>query len=168
MAWTSLTVLALLTTSATTKRASTSPWSTLAEQDLRAAHQAILENHPGPVDGLNPAFRDWLEGGFTQTLGEAHQVRSFGGYMAVLRRYVAGFRDGHLSVYFRATWNDTQWPGFLVSFHNGRYLTSQVDASDPSLPPEGAELLDCDDVKAEAMLEWSCPDLVERLGLATA
>jgi hypothetical protein len=133
--------------------ASPSPWSTLAREDLEAIHRAVLENHPGPVDSQNPGFHVWLESGYRQSLEHARRARSFQGYTATLRRYVAGFRDGHLSIGFRASWDDVRWPGFLVSLRGGRYLVAEADPTDSELPPDGAEVLDCDGKGLEWFLD---------------
>jgi hypothetical protein len=43
--------------------------------------------------------------------------------------------------------------GFIVSFRSGRYELAEVDVADGNLPTAGSELLDCDGVPPEAMLE---------------
>src|SRR5207253_6082476 len=88
------------------------PWSLMAQRDVQAMHDAILANHPGPVDAQNPAFRDWLERGLTLSLAKAAAAKTFGGYVYALRFYGAGFRDGHLNSGVLVTWPQTAWPGF--------------------------------------------------------
>jgi hypothetical protein len=51
-----MTVLALFPTAAATP----SDWSRAATHDLVAMHYIIEVNHPGPVDPLNPSFKNWL------------------------------------------------------------------------------------------------------------
>jgi hypothetical protein len=117
-------------------------WSQTAERDLSAMHQAILENHPGPVDALNPGFGRWLEAGYQKALARAQSVQDFAGYLAALRSYQAGFRDGHLGLRFDGPLPEAGWPGFLASLREGvfRVLVAEPDAGIPT----GAELVDCD------------------------
>ncbi|MCY1014666.1 S41 family peptidase [Pyxidicoccus sp. MSG2] len=134
----------------------TNPWAQMAEQDLKAMRQAILENHPGPVDPLNPSFKQWLDGGYRQALTRARQARSFGGYDFAIRYYAAGFRDGHLRAGAYVAPLRASWPGFILSLRQGRYVVASVDDKDPAqdtLPAVGSELLDCDGRAAQKMLE---------------
>lgn len=136
--------------------ASKSPWAVMAEQDLQAIHRAVLESHPGPVDARNPGFSRWLEQGYRESLTHARAARSFGGYAAALRRYAAGFRDGHLSVSLSLEPAQVQWPGFLVAQRAGRFVVSAVDEKEPTgLPAPGTELLSCDGTPSAQLLERS-------------
>jgi hypothetical protein len=125
---------------ASVPRPAASPWSALATADVEAAHRIILDDHPGPVDAENPGFSDWLEGGYRTALAAARGVDSFGGYVGVLRRYVAGFRDGHLGLSFRVTALGRRWPGFTV----GRRGEDYVVKASLGEPPVGAVLVGCD------------------------
>ncbi|HEY7566422.1 MAG TPA: hypothetical protein VH762_02550, partial [Gemmatimonadaceae bacterium] len=71
-------------------------WVELAKQDLHAIRETILQNHPGPVDPLNPSYRSWLDSGYTRSLAMADSVRSLDGLIAVVSYYSSGFQDGHL------------------------------------------------------------------------
>jgi hypothetical protein len=149
-------LLCSLTLVATPPPASSSPWALLAEQDLQAMRQAILENHPGPVDSLNPGFKSWVEGGYREALNDARRARSFGGYASALRRYAAGFRDGHLSVRFELVPTSVRWPGFLVALRQGRLVVAIVDGADTEsggLPPLNSSLLECDGRSAWQLFE---------------
>ncbi|MFN0062828.1 MAG: S41 family peptidase [Myxococcaceae bacterium] len=129
-----------------------SPWAAMAADDLKAIHEAVSTSHPGPVDPLNTGFREWLDQGLNEGLAAAARARTFGDYAAAVRRYVAGFRDGHLFLKFRVTHVEPRWMGFIISFRGGRYELAQVDAADSSLPPAGSELLDCDGVPPATLL----------------
>lgn len=130
-----------------------SPWSALAEEDLRVIHQTMLRHHPGPVDPLNPEFRNWLEGGYQKALRRARAARTFGGYWYALRYYIAGFRDGHVNLFPALSVDSVSWPGFVISLRGGRYVVASVDpAGDDGLPPVGSELLSCDGETPEALL----------------
>jgi peptidase S41-like protein len=131
-----------------------SPWSLLAQNDIQAIHDQIVANHPGPVDTQNPAFREWLEGGFKTAMAKAAEVKTFGGYVAAVRYYGAGFRDGHLNSSVTVTQSQVAWPGFIVVVRDGRYVVGAVgDPNDGSVPPAGAELVDCDGRAPHAILD---------------
>ena len=130
------------------------PWGELAVRDIEAMRTAILENHPGPVDPLNPGFRKWLDEGYEQALAKAREARTFGGYASALEFYGAGFRDGHLNSGVMLEPYELWWPRFIVRLRNDRYVVAATaDEKDASLPPVGAELLDCDGRSARTIVE---------------
>jgi hypothetical protein len=127
--------------------AATRPWVELTRGDLASIHETILENHPGPVDPLNPGYGRWLEDGYRQALALADSVENLDGLKAVLSFYTSGFEDGHmawgLSAYQRTA---VQWPGIVVTLRDGRFLIDHVASSwvtAEELVP-GAEVLTCD------------------------
>lgn len=121
------------------------PWTELTRRDLAAMRKTLLENHPGPVDPRNPAYRRWLDQGYERALAMADSVDGLDGMMAVLSFYTSGFEDGHLG------WNPSferaysLWPGFVPALRQGRFLIDTVApfARSDALR-EGAEILDCD------------------------
>jgi hypothetical protein len=130
------------------------PWAQLAAADVEATRRNILDDHPGPVDPANPSFRIWLEGGYREALAGARRVRDFGGYAAVLRRYVAGFRDGHLGLSFGLAPTAQRWPGFTVGLVGGEYVVRESTQG----PPAGAALVACDGRSpADLMAAWVFP-----------
>jgi hypothetical protein len=88
-------------------------WTRAAEADIDAMHDIIQDNHPGPVDTLNPGFDDWLNGGRAQLMPMARAARSAADYRLVLRDYANGFADGHLGLVFPEAVPHV-WPGFLI------------------------------------------------------
>ena len=131
-----------------------SPWAQMAEQDVRAMHRIILESHPGPVDTANPGFQQWLEGGYREALARAKKARTYGAYAATLRRYAAGFRDGHLQLSLEVQPANVRWPGFAVAQRQGKYVVASMEEGS-GLPPLGAELVGCDGVPAGQLFERS-------------
>lgn len=107
-------------------------------------HETLLENHPGPVDPLNPDYRIWLEDGYRQALAKADSVTRLDGMMAVLSFYTSGFDDGHLG--WNAAFERTiaLWPGFIVALRDGRFLVDHVASwvEDEGIEV-GAEVLTC-------------------------
>src|SRR4051812_3697267 len=123
----------------------THPWGMLAQQDIEAMHAEILVNHPGPADKQNPEFARWLEEGYASAMSRAAEVKTFGGYVATIRYYGAGFRDGHLNSGVIVSMPAASWPGFVIALRGGRYVVAATsDPKDAALPPAGAEIVDCD------------------------
>lgn len=148
-----IAAVAGLVLAASPSSTSQSPWAQLAEQDVKAMHRIILESHPGPVDSANPTFTQWLERGYREALTRARKARTYGAYAATLRRYAAGFRDGHLQIQLSLQPAKVRWPGFVVAWRHGRYEVAWVEEGASGLPPVGAELVSCDGVPAAGLFE---------------
>ena len=126
-------------------------WAERTRVDLRAMHDTLAESHPGPLDEENPAFRVFQAEGLSAGLSRAHEVTSYEGYVFALRRYAAGFRDGHLSVSSSPRLK-ASWPGFVVTYREGGYFVH----GEPDEPDEkdgaaraGDRLIACDGVSIE-------------------
>ncbi len=70
-------------------------WASAAADDVKAMHDIIRDNHPGPVNAQDPAFKDWLERGETEFLVAARTVNDEHDYRTVLLSFANGFADGH-------------------------------------------------------------------------
>ena len=126
-------------------------WAALTRQDVQAFHDQVAANHPGPLNRLDPGFTKRHEASFALAHRRAGQVRSYGGYIAVMRGYVASFNDGHLALDV----HDAQplplaWPGFLTGFDEAGRQVVRTRADDVDLPV-GARLEQCDGVAAERL-----------------
>lgn len=127
-------------------------WKARLEADVTAFHDAIMDSHPGPVDPLNPGFRPRAEAGLKQALQRAKAVDSQGGWWWALRAYQAAFDDGHVQLWSRGdtlTFGNT-WPGFLTAWR-GKAQVVAAREEGASLPPLGAQLIDCDGTAADAL-----------------
>jgi hypothetical protein len=127
-------------------------WATTFRDDIQAARRIILESHPGPVDALNPGFRDWLDTGFEQQMALAESIDTADKYVYAILRFVGGFRDGHLNIRFDVDRGPARWPGFFTTWRNG---TVTVHTVDPALVPqlaEGDRLRSCDGQTAEQLV----------------
>jgi hypothetical protein len=128
-------------------------WGRAAVEDLTAMHDIVRDNHPGPVDPLDPGFNDWLGQGERKLMAQARAARSEHDYQLVLRDYANGFGDGHLNV----AMNDAQthvWPGFLVRADAmGAPLLVALLDDGPAGLALGDELLSCGGVPAREMLQ---------------
>jgi hypothetical protein len=124
-------------------------WQSMARQDLAFIRDTLAEHHPGPVDEANPGFSSWFERGYEETLSRLPEVRGFGGWQHLLRLYVAGFADEHLSL---ELWVDFRWPawaGIELAWNGERFVVS--DTADDVELPRGALLESCDGQSAEAL-----------------
>jgi hypothetical protein len=139
-----LTLLPLLLVLSAGQAVAKSPWAQLAARDLQTIHTLLVENHPGAVDPEHPEFRRWLDDGVKLALALARTVDTPGGYEYAVRRYVAGFRDGHLGVAITLDHATLKWPGIIVALRDRRYRVHFVAAGEPELPPLGSELVACD------------------------
>lgn len=127
-------------------------WAALAQEDLKATREFIKNCHPAFVDkeASHISFHQWLEEGYVQSLELADRASSFGEYRDSLAFYIAGFRDGHLSINTHQN-EPLLWPGFLISYRDGKYFINSE-----SLIPNGAEVI---------MVNNKSPELLMRSNL---
>lgn len=151
-----------------TPTASASPqpngWAMLARQDVTAAHRLLIANHPGfaPIVG-DDGLRSRERIAYRLALRRVPQVRSLGGYRAVLDRYLAAMQDGHIAAYPLARPTRVRWPGFLVTMRGERWAVARSDGGKE--PADGAEWLGCDGRSPESIaaervggiMPWSLP-----------
>jgi hypothetical protein len=126
-------------------------WSDITAGDLTAIHQLLLDNHPGPVDSRNPAYRVWLETGFRQGLEAAKSAQNYFDYKRAVLAYINGFRDGHTNI---APAVDTvlyEWPGFLPAVAGDGKI--RVGLSEQDGVTVGDEIVSCDGVPIGDLFE---------------
>ncbi|MBA3999800.1 S41 family peptidase [Brevundimonas sp.] len=131
-------------------------WGAALSEDARAFHDAVAENHAGPVDAENPGFGDLLANGLALALERAGTADSYPHWYYALREYEASFDDGHLGL---TDWQGMgqrwvlQWPGFMTGLrdYGGRERHEVVFVRDEAGPPAGAVLVQCDGRPAEAL-----------------
>jgi hypothetical protein len=129
-----------------------SPWAAMAQRDLRAIHDIIRDNHPGPVDPENPRFRDWLEKGLLLASRDAAKATTYSDYVRALRLYTNGFQDGHVTLSFDLAPNQTEWTGFVVGGGTGGRL--EVVYADPDAGFKvGDQIESCDGRSVDALLK---------------
>jgi hypothetical protein len=129
------------------------PWGDMARQDLRAIHDVLAANHPGPVDPQNRFYGKWLKEGLVQAEARAESARTYGDYTRALRLYVNGFRDGHISLNLTMNHFLLAWPGFLVRRSEADGKVVVAAATERAGVPVGAELLGCDGKSVPQMME---------------
>lgn len=130
-------------------------WSATLRQDAIALHALILDSHPGVHDSLNPDFRPRVDAGLALALERAATTSDVGGWWWALRAFVADFDDGHVQIGLTdsAAGFPTRWPGFLTVYRGPDQVVATRDEADPSAPPMGAKLVDCDGVSADRLAE---------------
>jgi hypothetical protein len=123
----------------------------MAEEDLLAARNLLLESHPGAVaEAADAPFRRQLQSGFDQALAIAREARTYGAYRAALQRFAAGFDDPHISTAALVQTNRS-WPGFVVALQSDGWRVIARAADDA--PPVGATLLSCDGRTPDALAQ---------------
>ena len=142
-------IVSLAAASPALTRPSTEDWAGKAREDITASHNIIRDNHPGPVDALNPRFKDSLEKGRSQALAKASSAKTQSDYWRALTFYINGFRDGHLTVRRNGSVSQV-WPGFLTSTDASG--TTRITVSTVAAAPVGARIIRCDGVPVGRLL----------------
>lgn len=132
-------------------------WGQALREDAQAFHDLIADSHPGPVDPENPGFAAQLEDGLKTALDRARTADSHEDWYFALNEYQASFDDGHLNLHAFARmgheWRH-RWPGFMTGLRTdaaGREQHAVVFSQEPSGPPLGAVLVQCDGRPADAL-----------------
>lgn len=132
-------------------------WQKLAYQDLKAAHNYLLDDSAGGVDKNNLHFTNWLDLGYQQARLLTKQVNSASSYNLVMNYYLNGFADQHVEYmpFLKRFDFERFWPGFTVYYQNRRFYVSGLayDKNLSSLPPKGAQLISCDGRKPATLMK---------------
>jgi len=118
------------------------PWAEITAVDIRAIHQQLRDNHPGPVDSQNPNYRVWLEQGFRRALARSGTAQNYFDYKRTLLAYLNGFRDGHTNIAPAVDVTFYEWPGFLPAVAPDGKV--RVGVSEERGITPGDEVLSCD------------------------
>ena len=157
-----LTVSLLVANPALCQTSITQDWATKARDDIAAAHNIIRDDHPGPVDTLNPRFKDWLEKGQSLALVRANAAKTESDYWRALTFYINGFQDGHLTVR-RNNAVSQVWPGFLTSTDASG--VTRITVSTIAAAPIGAQITECDGVPVRRLLDERVHPYVTNAGI---
>lgn len=138
-------------TSTLTPTQQNTPWAQATARDLNAIYQLLLANHPGAIDPERATFRQWLDTGYREGLIEAQAATTEAQYVNAIRRYINGFRDGHMSVVFPGM-TEANWPGFLAAEnHRGELRVTVASATSPL--PIGAVITDCNGIASRKLVD---------------
>lgn len=124
-------------------------FSALAQQDLRAIHDMLRDNHPAAVvqGEASAGYRSWLDAGLTDALSKASQANSAHSHNYLLRYYATGFRDPGIRIpptfellgpYFAIG-----WPGFTTGWRDGKYVVTYVQQGIRGAPQVGDVVTEC-------------------------
>jgi hypothetical protein len=131
-----------------------SPWADIALADIDAIYQLIKENHPGPVDEQNPAYRENMENNYQEARKLAQDVENYDGYYFAVKYFADSFNDGHVSLGDVVVRKRYAWPGFAVVLVGGEFLVQRAEAtSGEKYPQVGDQVLACDGRKPDDMLQ---------------
>jgi hypothetical protein len=124
---------------------------------LDFVHNAISEMHPAILEPDATEFLDWHKNGYQKTRELLSQVRSEADEAAVLRFYMAGYRDSHLNgnldkkPFSKLDAKKDLWTGWLLKATNTGYEVTYRKDGD-AYPPENAKLISCDGQAIDELL----------------
>jgi hypothetical protein len=131
-----------------------SPWVNIALADIDAIYQLIEENHPGPVDEQNPAYRKSMESNYQKARDLAEDVENYNGYYFSVKYFVDSFNDGHISLRDTVAKKRYSWPGFAVVLVGKEFLVQHAEASPGEKYPQvGDRIVSCDGRNPHDMLQ---------------
>lgn len=143
-------------------------WGAALRTDATAMHQAIAENHPGPLNPADPGFAKRNDAQLARALGRARTANSFAHYFYAMQEYAASFDDGHVGY---GVWGETpdkigRWPGFLTRYDADG--NQDVFVAEPwSGVQVGSRLLSCDGRGANELARARVGSRVGRWKLAS-
>lgn len=124
-------------------------WKDMAQSDLDFTAKELKTLYISAVFPDPKAFGQRIAVSYDVAKKEAAQVTDFGGYRAVLSRFINSMDDAHVSISFRLAQTSLAWPGFLAVYQGRRFLTA---ASEGGAIADGQEIAACDNLP---MAEWS-------------
>ena len=135
-------------------------WVETSKSDLISAHDILNSQTVFAIGPENNSYKKWLKEGFLRALKLSAKVKSFVDYQYVMRYYINGFHDAHISIRFNAEkiahlGNIMQWPGFLVRYKDGLFVVQSKNKTflkENHVPPNGSRLLECDGEGPKALM----------------
>lgn len=124
-------------------------WKAAAHEDVLAAYDLYVANHPGMHDPGNPGFPQQLERARNAGLVVAARASTAGDYGDALGAFSAEIGDGHARAFSNQSVagqsSDRFWPGFIAAWR-GRMLIQHAGPGSPA--PAGSQILACDGLQA--------------------
>lgn len=121
-------------------------WKRLAEQDVRAAYDIYVANHPGMHDPVNKGFPAQLKRARDAASARASAATDQAGYVEALGAFSAELSDGHAQLGLKSgTATATvsrQWPGFVAAWRGDAAIVHHASAGFPV--PTGSAISGCD------------------------
>ncbi|MGO2012316.1 MAG: S41 family peptidase [Pseudoalteromonas sp.] len=130
-------------------------WQATAKQDIEAAYQQSVANHPGMYDSYNPDFPKLLESAKHQGLALAKQVINAQGYAAAIARFNTVLQDGHagaVAVLPKELKQPRRWPGFSAVWRGDGL---KVYYSEHSQIAKGDKIIRCNNMPIVPLMRKS-------------
>lgn len=125
--------------------ASPDEWRALAAQDVRAAYDIFVANHPGMHDPTNRGFPARLAAARDRALTVAARASTSADYATALGTFSSALGDGHAQVFVAQPPAGTpvarEWPGFVAAWRGDRLYVHQAEAGAPA--PVGSVITAC-------------------------
>ncbi|HEX6588352.1 MAG TPA: hypothetical protein VF039_04970 [Longimicrobiales bacterium] len=128
-------------------------WSELYLRDLAEARRIIAEDHPGPVDTLNPAFARQLGAAYADAVARAPLVRDYDSFAIALQMFGTRFQDAHLNVGGRRQAGAVREAGIYPRYVDRRLVVAHADGVYGARVHPGARIVDCDGEPALELFE---------------
>jgi Peptidase family S41 len=130
-------------------------WRAAAEQDVRAAYDIYLADHPGVHDPANPAFGTLLERARQAALARAAQAATYTDYVEALAAFSSVLEDGHALLVAKpeetaGALAGRQWPGFVAAWRDGLVVHHAGKGSPAQVR---SEILGCDGLAPRELLK---------------
>jgi hypothetical protein len=131
-------------------------WRAFALQDVQAAYDSFVANHPGMHDHTNPGFPAQLKRGRDAGLRYAEKAASSIDYGDALGAFSSELSDGHAQVFPISSQSagnvlGRQWPGFVAAWRGKQLLVHTARQSAPVA--KGSVILDCDGKNAQEFVQ---------------
>jgi len=142
-------------------------WRETFLTDLQFIKDTIDTAHPGMLNH-DADFKKWFSEGYINALTMTSEIQSRSDVLALLRYFVVGFNDGHLTISDPNTNHNTSWAGWTVEKSNGHFRVSYASKRWAStLPVIGSKIIQCDGQPISKILrEDLAPFIDQRLHLA--
>ena len=125
-------------------------WKAAARQDVLAAYDIYVENHPGMHDPLNKVFPETLKRARDAGLRVAQGVTDSSGYADALGAFSAELSDGHAQAFATqlksATPPTREWPGFVAAWRGDALFVHYAGPGAPA--PAGSRIVACNGLPA--------------------
>lgn len=131
-----------------------------AAAHLEYVHQAIDEVHPAALEKDAVGFHQWHTQGYEQAKKLLPLVKTEGDANAIMRFYLAGYKDSHLggnfnkTPYSRIDSKKSVWTGWAISATHTSYFVQLTKTGD-EYPPINSQLLSCDQKPVDMLLQES-------------
>ncbi len=136
-------------------------WKATYLADLEFARQVIAENHPGPVDDGNAAFRRTFDLAYGEAQRAAGQVKSSTAYTLALRRFANRLQDPNLVIEGTRPFERMKSAGIYPAWRGSAFVVEEVAPryGEQVATLKGSTIVSCDGIPAahqfsNGVLSW--------------